>query len=189
MQISGRQWFLHMTGIRRAFLGYVLTTGNGWQSSSSSWDKTFFLTVPWNWISPQKLRNTWQRCQLQAGVSFCIGVAWSYLSDGNLHRDAGGQLGNVLGLPELFAEIQKIHTELMTSKRQREIFNPTHIYLFILQKRHQITYFSCVVKISKQLLLSNWLSIFSKGTETLKKDKKQKYILRQNERMHKGNAQ
>lgn len=36
----------------------ALTTGKGWQSKIRSWDKTFFLTSPWNWISPQKLQNT-----------------------------------------------------------------------------------------------------------------------------------
>lgn len=47
---------------RWEFLHCELTTGKGWQSSMSSWLKTFFLTSPWNWISPQKLDNS-KYCQ------------------------------------------------------------------------------------------------------------------------------
>lgn len=166
----GRRWFLHMTGIRRVFLSYVLTTGNGWQSSSSSWDKTLFLTFPWNWISPQKLRNTRQRHQLRrchfasASHEFLFRME-TYTETQALSLEMSLDFLNSLQRSKRSTQnwwLQRYRTEHLIHHKSPDL---------LIKKMRQTTYFSCVVKISKQLLLSNWLSIFNKGTETLKKKK------------------
>ena len=71
----GKVVFRHFNEKLYPFDRCELTTGKGWQSSISSWAKTFFLTSPWNWISPQKLGNTSQTIN----VSFIHLVLEPYL--------------------------------------------------------------------------------------------------------------
>jgi len=48
--------------------------------------------------------------------------------DGDLHRDTGAQLGNIFGLPELFAKSQQVQTELMTSRKRGQKNTISHTY-------------------------------------------------------------
>lgn len=49
--------------------------------------------------------------------NYSVSAAFQYMMnmwDEVLHRYADIELGHILGLPELFAKIQKVHTELVT---------------------------------------------------------------------------
>lgn len=149
-----------------------LTTGKEWQSSISSWDKTFFLTSPWNWISPQKLGNNSQHSQhgwfvLSQYCILCVyllnkwrltqlyrHVAWKYLwTSWTLYKG-----------PK-----DPHRTDGLENKDRKTLALTDIIYIFFKQS-YCNTYFSCVVKISKQLLASIWLSILRKGIDTLKEN-------------------
>lgn len=106
-------------------------------------------------------------------ASFCYVDAVVALNIGYLHINTGTKLGYILGLPEAFAKTQKLNTDLVTyeTKRQKNFTPPRSIKTVLIYKKYKIiTNFSCVVKISKTLLASIWLSILSKGTDTLKKE-------------------
>lgn len=103
--------------------GYIfpcaLTTGKGLQSRIRSWDKTFFLTPPWNWIRPQMLQT--QPDDSMSDCHFCRIPASDGDSSGkDLHGYADDELGHVGGLPELYAKTQKVHAELVTKGKTKK---------------------------------------------------------------------
>lgn len=109
--LTARGWhYMRSQGV----IPCALTTGKGWQSRIKSWDKTFFLTSPWNWISPQKLKKHRSCYSVSAAFQYMMNM-WEEV----LHRYADIELGHVLGLPELFAKIQKVHTELVTGDNRK----------------------------------------------------------------------
>lgn len=144
-----------------------LTTGKEWQSSISSWFRTFFLTSPWNWSSPLKLRSTQTTRQHQCfmcvqqvspsvrivtltalqkrGVWRCPWSSWT------LCKESPG--------PHRMDDWENKELEKHSTKSGKCLF----------QRSINTSYFSCVVKISKKPLVSMRSSILTKGIDTLER--------------------
>ena len=95
-----------------------LPQGSGGRAASAAGTKLSSSPPP----ETGPARRTWRTADGQHGADgvFCLSKSIFIMCMLDLHSRAGTQLRNTFGLLELFAEIQKLHTERMTCKKQRQ---------------------------------------------------------------------
>lgn len=153
---------------------WKLTTGKEWQSSINNWDKTFFLTSPWNWISPQKLGNDKTHSQHGWFSTSSQYIMSTFVNDMETYTDTQARSLEISLVFLNSLQRAKRSTQnrwLRKNKKERKnCCNWYHAHFLLNKavfKQSCYTYFSCVVRISKELLASIWLSILRKGMDTL----------------------
>lgn len=137
-----------------------LTTGKEWQSSISSWFRTFFLTSPWNCSSPLKLRGTQTHRQHQ-----CRRRRAKTLSNTHSATEAWSLEMSLVFLNSLHRVTRATQKGWLGKQRAwKTLSTKSGQCLF-----QTLTHFSCVVKISKKPFVRMRSSILTKGIDTLER--------------------